>query len=222
DARGGDAEQTHEQLLSRIKKSAFMGLPDTDHRVIGERLDLFSFQEPSPGMVYWHDKGVKLRNLLIEFIRSELAKKGYIEVSTPTLANIILWKVSGHWDFYKDNMFITHLGDDEFGLKPMNCPSAMLYFKTRRWSFKDLPLRVSDFDSLYRNELSGVASGLFRVKSFVQDDAHLFVTEDQAAKELSDILDLVARFYGVFGLQYKMKVSTMPEKHAGEGEEWEK
>ena len=133
------AEMTEEQMLARVKKSDFATLPETDHRVIGERLDLFSFQEMSPGMVYWHDKGVTLRNLLIEFIRGELKKHGYLEISTPALANTILWRVSGHWDHYKDNMFLTYLGDDEFGLKPMNCPSTFLFYKTRRWSFRDLP-----------------------------------------------------------------------------------
>jgi hypothetical protein len=178
------AEMTEEQMLARVKKSDFATLPETDHRVIGERLDLFSFQEMSPGMVYWHDKGVTLRNLLIEFIRGELKKHGYLEISTPALANTILWRVSGHWDHYKDNMFLTYLGDDEFGLKPMNCPSTFLFYKTRRWSFRDLPLRVADFDQLYRNELSGVASGLFRVKVLTQDDAHIFVMEEQVEDEI--------------------------------------
>jgi threonyl-tRNA synthetase len=147
-------ELTEEQLFARIKKSDFANLPETDHRIIGERLDLFSFQEPSPGMVYWHPKGLKLRNLLIEFMRGELAKAGYIEVSTPALWSSVLWKVSGHWDHYKQNLFLTDMGGEEFGLKPMNCPPTMLFYRTRRWSFRELPLRVSCFDSLYRTELS--------------------------------------------------------------------
>jgi threonyl-tRNA synthetase len=134
-------ELTESEMLARVKKSDFGGLPETDHRIIGERLDLFSFQEPSPGMVYWHDKGVKLKNILIEFIRAELARRDYIEISTPALANTVLWRVSGHWDHYKDNMFMTALGDEEFVLKTMNCPSTFLVYKTKRWSFRYLPVR---------------------------------------------------------------------------------
>jgi threonyl-tRNA synthetase len=211
------AEMTEEQMLARVKKSDFATLPETDHRVIGERLDLFSFQEMSPGMVYWHDKGVTLRNLLIEFIRGELKKHGYLEISTPALANTILWRVSGHWDHYKDNMFLTYLGDDEFGLKPMNCPSTFLFYKTRRWSFRDLPLRVADFDQLYRNELSG----LFRVKVLTQDDAHIFVMEEQVEDEIKGLVDLMAMMYGVFKLDFKLRISTMPDDHIGTKEQWD-
>lgn len=214
-------EMTEGEMLARVKKSDFAGLPETDHRIIGERLDLFSFQEPSPGMIYWHDKGVKLRNLLIEFIRSELAERKYVEISTPALANTVLWRVSGHWDHYKDNMFMTALGDEEFGLKPMNCLSTFLYYKTRKWSYRDLPLRVADFDQLYRNELSGVASGLFRVKVITQDDAHIFVTEQQIEDEINGLVELMKKMYGIFNLSYKVKISTMPDDHIGEKEQWD-
>jgi threonyl-tRNA synthetase len=215
-------EQTEEQLFARMRKSDFAGLPETDHRIIGERLDLFSFQEPSPGMVYWHNKGLKLRNLLIEFMRGELAKGGYVEISTPALVSSDLWKVSGHWEHYKQNLFLTSMGDEEFGLKPMNCPPTMLYYRTRRWSFRELPLRVSCFDHLYRNELSGVASGLFRVKSFSQDDAHIFATEEQVEGEVKEMIDLLDRVFKVFGLEYKLNLSTMPDDHMGTREFWEK
>jgi threonyl-tRNA synthetase len=215
-------EMSEEQLFARIKKSDFAGLPETDHRIIGERLDLFSFQEPSPGMVYWHDRGLKLRNLLIEFMRRELAKGGYVEVSTPALVGNALWKVSGHWGYYKQNMFLTQMGEEELALKPMNCPPTMLYYRTRKWSFRELPLRVSCFDSLYRNELSGVASGLFRVKSFSQDDAHIFATEEQVEGEVSAMIDLLDRVFKIFGLEYKLNLSTMPEEHLGTREFWEK
>ncbi len=215
-------ELTEDQLFARIKKSDFAGLPETDHRIIGERLDLFSFQEPSPGMVYWHHKGLKLRNLLIEFMRGELAKGGYIEVSTPGLVSSALWKVSGHWEHYRQNLFLTPMGDEEFGLKPMNCPPTMLYYRTRRWSFRELPLRVACFDSLYRNELSGVATGLFRVKSFSQDDAHIFATEEQVEGEVKGIIDLMDRVFKIFGLEYKLNLSTMPDDHMGTREFWEK
>ncbi len=208
-------------MLARVKKSEFAGLPETDHRVIGERLDLFSFQELSPGMVYWHDKGLTIRNLLLEFVRSEQKRRGYLEISTPALANTILWRVSGHWDHYKDTMFFTQMGEEQFGLKPMNCPSTFLFYKTRRWSYRDLPLRVADFDPLFRNELSGVASGMFRVKTFIQDDAHIFVAEDQVVDEIKNVIDLMARLYAIFDLQYTPKISTMPDEHLGTKEQWD-
>ncbi|MDV3293684.1 MAG: threonine--tRNA ligase [Nitrososphaerales archaeon] len=215
-------EPSEGELLARIRKSDFGSLPETDHRVIGERQDLFSFQEPSPGMVYWHDKGLKLWNLLTGFLRAELAERGYIEVSSPALANMTLWRVSGHSEHYRDNMFLTSLGDEEFGLKPMNCPSTFLIYKSRKWSFRDLPVRYAIFDPLYRNELSGVASGLFRVKVLTQDDAHIIATEEQAEKELVGLLDLMKRVYGIFHLEYKVKISTRPDESMGSDEEWER
>lgn len=208
------------EALARLKRSDFMNLPESDHRTIGERLDLFSFQEVSPGMVYWHDKGLKLRNILIDFLRTELFKEGYQEISTPSLANTALWRVSGHSEHYKDNMFLTALGDEEMGLKPMNCPSTFLIYKSRKWSFRELPVRYAIFDPLYRNELSGVASGLLRVKVLTQDDAHIIATEEQAEGELSRMLTLMERVYGVFGLQYKIKISTRPDESMGTEEEW--
>ena len=216
------AELTTEAALARLRRSDFVNLPDTDHRVIGERLDLFSFQEVSPGMVYWHDRGLTVRNILIDFLRSELRAQGYLEVSTPTLANTALWMVSGHSEHYKDNMFLTMLGDEEMGLKPMNCPSTFLVYKSRKWSFRDLPVRYATFDPLYRNELSGVASGLFRVKSLMQDDAHIIATEDRAEGELSKMLDLMEKVYGVFRLEFKVKISTRPDDYMGSNEEWER
>jgi threonyl-tRNA synthetase len=213
-------ELTAEAAMARLKRSDFVNLPDTDHRVIGEKLDLFSFQEVSPGMVYWHDKGLTVRNILIEFLRSELRAQEYQEVSTPTLANTALWMVSGHSEHYKDNMFLTALGDEEMGMKPMNCPSTFLIYKSRKWSFRELPVRYATFDPLYRNELSGVASGLFRVKSLMQDDAHIIATEEQAEEELSKMLDLMEKVYKVFGLEFKAKISTRPDDHMGSDEEW--
>jgi threonyl-tRNA synthetase len=215
-------EPSENELMAKIKKSDFGSLPDTDHRMIGERLDLFSFQEVSPGMVYWHDKGLKLRNLLIDFLRAELSKGGYVEISSPALANTALWRVSGHSEHYKDNMFLTSLGEEELGLKPMNCPSTFLVYKTRKWSFRDLPVRYAIFDALYRNELSGVASGLFRVKVLTQDDAHIIAAEDQAERELVALLELMKRVYSVFDLEYKVKVSTKPDEHMGSDEEWDR
>ncbi|HMD79091.1 MAG TPA: threonine--tRNA ligase [Nitrososphaerales archaeon] len=215
-------ELSDEEALSRIKKSDFGNLPDTDHRVIGERLDLFSFQEPSPGMVYWHAKGFRLKNILMDFLRDELDRRGYIEVSTPILANTTLWQVSGHSAHYKENMFLTSMGDEELGMKPMNCPSTFLIYKSRKWSFRELPVRYAIFDPLFRNELSGVASGLFRVKDLTQDDAHVIALEEQAEKELADMLDMMKKVYGVFNLEYKVKISTRPDESMGSDEEWER
>jgi threonyl-tRNA synthetase len=215
-------ELSDAEAMARLRRSDFANLPETDHRIIGERQDLFSFQEVSPGMVYWHDKGLKLKNILIDFLRSELGARGYIEISTPSLANTALWRVSGHSEHYRDNMFLTTLGDEEMGMKPMNCPSTFLIYKSRKWSFRELPVRYSIFDSLYRNELSGVASGLFRVKSFSQDDAHIICTEEQAETELVGMLDLMERVYGVFKLQYNVKISTRPDESMGSEEEWKK
>ncbi|HME18873.1 MAG TPA: threonine--tRNA ligase [Nitrososphaerales archaeon] len=215
-------EPTESEAMAKLKRSDFGGLPDGDHRTIGQRQDLFSLQEVSPGMVYWHDKGLKLWNVIEGFIRSELSRRGYIEVSTPALANTALWRVSGHSEHYRDNMFLTSLGGEELGMKPMNCPSHFLIYKTRRWSFRELPVRYSTFDPLYRNELSGVASGLFRVKVLTQDDGHIIATEEQAEKELADMLDLMVKVYGVFGLEYKVKISTRPDDSMGTDEEWER
>lgn len=212
-----------EQLYARLRKSDFSTLPATDHRRIGEKLDLFSFYGASPGMVYWHNNGLTIRNLLMDFIRSELKKRDYIEISTPALANTALWQISGHWDHYKDDMFLTSMkGEDDFGLKPMNCPSTFLVYKSKKWSYRDMPVRMADFDQLYRNELSGVSSGLFRVKSFIQDDAHIFMRDDQIDDEIGKQLDLLKKLYGVFNLTYKLKLSTMPNSHIGDESQWNK
>lgn len=209
------------ELLARIQRSDFSGLPDTDHRIIGQKLDLFSFQEPSPGMVHWHRNGLVLFETLKDFLRSELAKLNYQEISTPSLANTVLWEVSGHNVHYKDNMFLTKLGNEEFGLKPMNCPSTFLIYKSRKWSYKELPVKYSIFDPLYRNELSGVASGLFRVKILTQDDAHIITTKEKGPESIEEIIGLMERIYGAFGLPFKMKLSTRPDESMGSDEEWE-
>ncbi len=213
---------SEEEMLSRAKKSDFSGLPDNDHRVLGEKLDLFSFYELSPSMPFWHDRGVTLKNILIETVRKEIKKRGYIEISTAPLANIIQWKISGHWDYYRDNMFLTKLGDEDYSLKPMNCPSTLLWYRSRRWSYRDLPLRIACFDPLFRRELSGVATGLLRVKSLQQDDAHIICTEEQVEQELVGVIDLMHWLYSIFNLSYVAKVSTMPDQHIGSVEQWEK
>ncbi len=205
-----------------VTKSDFAGLPETDHRTIGEKLDLFSFQEVSPGMVYWHPNGLVLMLELMKYIRERQTEYGYTEVSTPALANLALWHVSGHIEKYKDDMFAFDNEGENLGLKPMNCPSVIMIYKSKRWSYRELPVRLSDLDRIYRNELSGALTGLFRVREITQDDAHIFVREDQIEEEITNVLRLITEFYSKFGLTYKAKLSTMPDKHLGDEELWEK
>lgn len=205
-----------------VTKSIFSGLPETDHRIIGERLDLFSFQENSPGMVYWHPNGLILMTELINYIRERQTDYGYTEVSTPAISNVALWHVSGHIDHYRDNMFMFETNGENLGLKPMNCPSVISIYRSRRWSYRELPLRFSDLDKIYRNEISGALTGLFRVREITQDDAHIFVRDDQIESEITNVLKLVVEFYSRFGLEYKAKLSTMPDSHLGSPELWDK
>ncbi|MGC8495993.1 MAG: threonine--tRNA ligase [Candidatus Micrarchaeia archaeon] len=205
-----------------VRKSDMSGLPETDHRTIGEKLDLFSFQEVSPGMVYWHKNGKIIYNKLIEFLRELLDQYEYNEISTPSLANIALWHVSGHIDHYKDNMFIFDSEGENLGMKPMNCPSTILVYKSRKWSYRELPFRTSIFDRVYRNEISGALTGLFRVRELTQDDGHIFATEAQIENEVKLLLELVNKVYGTFGMKYKAKLSTMPDNHMGDEKLWEK
>jgi threonyl-tRNA synthetase len=207
--------------LSLVKKSEFIGLPETDHRIIGEKLDLFSFQGVSQAMVYWHPNGWILYNELKKYIQSKLQEYGYKEISTPVLANIALWHVSGHINHYRDNMFIVKTDEDELGMKPMNCPSTMLIYKTKRWSYKELPLRLSINDWVYRREVSGALSGLFRVQQLSQDDAHIFIAEEDIEKEITQLLKLFNEVYAQFGFSYQAKLSTMPDSHLGDEKLWE-
>jgi threonyl-tRNA synthetase len=203
-----------------VRKSDVSGLPETDHRTIGERLDLFSLQEVSPGMIYWHPNGMVIFNELVKFIRERQLEYGYTEVGTPAIANTALWDVSGHMEHYKDNMFRFDAEDESLALKPMNCASIMMIYKSRRWSYRDLPLRLSDFDKVYRNEISGALTGLFRVREITQDDAHIFVREDQVEEEITNVLKLINEFYSKFNLAYKAKLSTMPDSHLGDEKLW--
>ncbi len=208
--------------VSLVKKSDWSGLPDSDHRTIAERQDLFSFQEVSPGMVYWHPNGYIIFDELVRYIRDVLKEYGYRVISAPAMADTALWHVSGHIDHFRENMFVFDANDHELGLKPMACPFAMLIYKSRSRSYRDLPMRLADFDKLYRNEISGALSGLFRVRELTQDDAHIFVTEDQIESELVSLLRLVHEFYSRFDLEYTPKLSTMPDSHLGTEEMWRK
>jgi threonyl-tRNA synthetase len=205
-----------------VRKSDFAGLADTDHRTIGERLDLFSMQEVSPGMIYWHYNGFVVFSELVKYIRERLVEYGYTEVSTPALANLALFQMSGHLDHYRENMFVIESETEKLGLKPMNCPSVMMIYKSRRWSYRDLPVRLSDFDKVYRNEVSGALSGLFRVREITQDDAHIFLAEEQIDAEMDSLIRLIKEFYSMFGLDYIANLSTMPDSHMGDEKLWER
>lgn len=209
--------------LSLVRKSDWSGLPDSDHRTIGEKLDLYSAQEISPGMVYWHPKGHIIYREMVKLIREMYDSYDYQEISTPILANTALWKVSGHMEHYKDNMFTTGYDSGTMGLKPMNCPSTIMVYKTRKWSYKELPFRTAILDRLFRRELSGVLGGLTRVQEFSQDDGHIFLREDQLKEEINNTIKMVAEVYGVFGLEYTAKLSTKdPENYMGDDALWDK
>ncbi len=194
-----------------------------DHKVLGPQLDLFMFHETAPGSPYWLPKGLAVLNELIAYWRTEHAKKGYQEISSPLVNKKELWVTSGHWKHYQDDMFIADMGENEvYGIKPMNCPNAMLVFGHRSRSYKDLPLRLSDVDTLHRYERSGTLNGLLRVRSFRQDDAHNFITEDQIESEYQAIFKLVDQFYKLFDLKFTYRLGTRPDKFMGDIKTWDK
>jgi threonyl-tRNA synthetase len=202
-------------LLSEAKKR--------DHKILGTNLGLFMFHETSPGMPYWLPNGVIVYNELISFWREEHAKRGYKEIISPLLNKQELYEISGHWEHYRENMFIAQTDEDEvYGIKAMNCPNAMLVYKNTSRSYRDLPLRLSDTDTLHRYERSGTLNGLFRVRAFRQDDAHIFVTEEQIKSEYQNILELVERFYSIFNISYSFRLGTRPEKYMGDKDTWDK
>ena len=192
-----------------------------DHRKLGKELDLFSMHEEGPGFPFFHPKGMVLRNELENFWRSEHMKKGYKEIKTPIMLNADLWRRSGHWDNYKENMYFTEIDGQEFAVKPMNCPGGMLVYKTRQHSYRELPLRMGELGQVHRHELHGALHGLMRVRTFTQDDAHIFLTMDQVKDEVIGIIDLANEIYDIFGFKYKVELSTKPEKAIGKDEDWE-
>ncbi len=194
-----------------------------DHRKLGKELDLFFFDETAPGMAYWMPKGFKMMNILIDLWRKEHEKRGYLEFSGPQLNSSELWKTSGHWDHYKEDMFIlTDSDGKEQALKPMNCPNAIKIYASKLRSYKDLPLRFNDIDVIHRNEKSGQLNGLFRVRMFRQDDAHNFITEEQVGSEIKDIIEIAKYLYGIFGLDFELTLSTRPDDYMGDIELWNK
>jgi len=196
-------------------------LKENDHRILAQKLDLFSFSDSSPGSVFWHKNGQAIFNELIKFSR-EIHNEDYQEISTPQILDSRLWKISGHWNHYKDNMFIAEYESKSFGVKPMNCPGMMLIYKTKTRSYRDLPLRLFEFGTVHRKELSGVLSGLFRVVRFTQDDAHIFSQKENIGEEISKILNLIHKVYKeTFNFEYSLELSTRPEKFMGEITDWD-
>ena len=203
----------HLQMLEEAKKR--------DHRKLGKELGLFMLRDEGPGFPFFLPKGMVLKNLLIDYWREVHKKYGYVEVSTPIILSRKLWERSGHWDHYKDNMYTTVIDDEDYAIKPMNCPGGMMVYQSQPHSYRDLPLRVGELGLVHRHELSGALHGLFRVRCFTQDDAHLFMTPEQLKEELKGVVRLFDEVYSVFGLSYKIELSTMPEDHIGTVEQWE-
>ncbi|TVR04398.1 MAG: threonine--tRNA ligase [Deltaproteobacteria bacterium] len=193
-----------------------------DHRKLGRELDLFSFHPESPGAPFWHPRGWQVYRELRRLWSELHDEAGYVEICNPLIYNKSLFEKSGHWEHYNEDMFKLESEGETFCLKPMNCPDTMLYYKTRRHSYRELPLRVSEGQHLHRNELSGALNGLFRVRQFAQDDAHIFVTEEQIESEISNVIKLIDRLYGLFGLSYRVFLSTRPEKFMGDPALWDR
>ena len=215
----GIAFQSKEELetyLQRIEEAK-----KRDHRRLGKELGLFMLTDYGPGFPFFLPKGMVLRNTLIDYWREVHKRYGYVEVSTPMILNRQLWEQSGHWDHYKNNMYTTVIDGEDYAIKPMNCPGGMLVYASESHSYRDLPLRVGELGLVHRHELSGALHGLFRVRCFTQDDAHIFMTREQMESEIQNVVRLFDEVYNVFGLKYTVELSTMPEDHIGTVEEWE-
>ena len=205
-----------EEYIYRIEEAK-----KRDHRKLGKELELFFFDETAPGMPYWLPKGFTMLNVLIDFWRKEHKERGYQEFSGPQLNSSVLWKTSGHWDHYKEDMFVlTDAEGFEQALKPMNCPNSIKVYQNKLRSYKDLPLRFNDVDVIHRYEKSGQLNGLFRVRMFRQDDSHNYITDNQIGSEIKSIVEIANKIYGIFGLEYRLTLSTRPEDFMGEIETW--
>ncbi len=224
----------HNAMLTRIYGTAFASKDELtaylealelarqrDHRRIGRDLDLFSFHEEGPGFPFFHPKGMRLWNAMVDYWRGEHVKAGYEEISTPVILRRELWERSGHWDNYKDNMYFTTIDGQPYAVKPMNCPGGLLIYKSRRRSYRDLPLRMAELGRVHRHEMSGVLHGLFRVRYFTQDDAHIYCTPEQLADEVRGVLHFMLHIYAAFGFSdVKIELSTRPAKSIGSDEVW--
>ena len=222
------------KMLQRIYGTAFEKMADLDayltmleeakkrdHRKLGKELGLFTILDEGPGFPFFLPKGMALKNELISYWREVHKRYGYVEIATPMILNRRLWETSGHWFHYKDNMYTTVIDDEDYAIKPMNCPGGMLAYKTEMHSYRDLPLRVAELGLVHRHELSGALHGLFRVRCFTQDDAHIFMTWEQMKDEIKGVIRLFDEIYSTFGLPYKIELSTMPEDHMGEEAVWD-
>lgn len=201
------------QMLEEAKKR--------DHRKIGKELELFTIMEEGPGFPFFLPKGMDLKNALIDYWREVHKKAGYLEIQTPMILNRALWERSGHWDHYKDNMYTTIIDDEDYAIKPMNCPGGILVYKTKMHSYKDLPLRMGELGLVHRHELSGALHGLMRVRCFTQDDAHIFMTREQIKDEIKGVVQLIDSVYSTFGFEYHIELSTQPEDSMGAKEDWD-
>ena len=222
------------QMLQRIYGTAFYKKEELehflyvreeaakrDHRKLGRELDLFSFHDEGPGFPFFHPKGMVIRNALIDFERELFKKYHYEEIMTPVILSKKLWLQSGHWDHYRENMYFTKIDGEDYAIKPMNCPGGILYFKTQQRSYRDLPKRVAEFGLVHRHELHGALHGLFRVRNFTQDDAHIFMTREQMKPEVIETLQMFKDLYAPFGIKYHVELSTRPENSMGSDELWE-
>lgn len=224
----------HNKMLQRIYATAFFDKEELDrflfvraeaekrdHRKLGKQLNLFSFHEEGPGFPFFHPKGMVIRNELIAYERELFREFGYEEIMTPIILSKKLWLQSGHWDHYKENMYFTQIDEEDYAVKPMNCPGGILYYKTNQHSYRELPKRVGEFGIVHRHELHGALHGLFRVRVFTQDDAHIFMTQDQMKDEVIKTMEMYRKLYSVFGLEYHVEMSTRPENSMGSEELWE-
>ena len=192
-----------------------------DHRKIGKEMDLFALYEEGPGFPFFMPKGMIIRNELENFWKTEHAKRGYVEIKTPLIMNEQLWRTSGHWDHYKDNMYFTQIDDEDYAIKPMNCPGSMLAYKRKMWSYREFPIRMGELGQVHRHELSGALHGLMRVRTFTQDDAHIFMLPEQIKDEVIGVVKFIDDVYNMFGFKYHIELSTRPEDSMGTDEEWE-
>jgi len=219
-----DDDVNYRQVLRDIAKSRLdrEKLKPNDHRILGQQMELFSFSEVAPGMAFWHPKGLVIWEELLKLWKKLHAEAGYVEIATPQVMDNKLWRISGHWEHYKDNMFLTAFENRPFAVKPMNCPGAMIVYKSKPISYRDLPLRIAEMGVVHRKELSGVLAGLFRLVRFTQDDAHIFCTEKQMEDEIRQIMQLTDKVYKIFGFRYDVELSTRPSKFMGEKKKWDK
>ena len=224
----------HNKMLQRIYGTCFPSQEELDeyinmleeakkrdHRKIGKEMDLFMLTEEGPGFPFFLPNGMILRNELENFWRQEHRKRGYEEIKTPLILNEQLWRTSGHWDHYKDNMYFTKIDDGDYAIKPMNCPGSMLVYRRKMWSYRDFPIRMGELGQVHRHELSGALHGLMRVRTFTQDDAHIFMLPEQVKDEIVGVARFIDDVYSMFGFKYHIELSTRPEDSMGTDEEWE-